>query len=282
MYIVWDKQINVKEFEEKNGIRSYKYKKIFSEWIEEILGDTSSIINIKIEDNKKSYGTTKPVIRTDILKFQIELSSDLLCDIYSNKSKAIFQHEIYHCKDILIQYMNGIIDRKLLSSKIRTTYDYILDLSLKEWSEFYAVYFTTINNDWYETYDIELDIDSIINVIDAIHKNNRKGFFMQLPDDMLYTIRYFIYDLVTMIGIYLGTENFEIVKKYAESNEKYIADYFYHILDILKSKLSQYPVWMSKEEFINLGKEFFSILSYNKIHFSTDDLHDKFFFKCDI
>lgn len=178
MYIVWDKQINVKEFEKKNGIRSYKYKQIFSEWTEEILGDTSSIINVKIEDNKKSYGTTKLVMRADILKFQIELSFDLLYDIHSNKSKAIFQHEICHCKDILIQYRNGIIDRKLLSSKIRTTYDYILDLSLKEWSEFYAVYFTTINNDWYETYDIELDIDSIINVIDSIHKNNRKGFFM--------------------------------------------------------------------------------------------------------
>lgn len=54
---------------------------------------------------------------------------------------------------------------------------------------------------------------------------------------MLYTIRYFIYDLVTMIGIYLGTENFEIVKKYTESNEKHIADYFYHILEILKKQI---------------------------------------------
>ena len=216
------------------------------------------------------------------MKFCIELSSELLSDIYSAKSKSIFQHEIYHCKDILVLYKNGIIDKKLLHSKIHTTYDYVLDLSLKEWSEFYAVYSTVKSNGWYETYTIDLDIESIANVIDEIHANSRKGFSMQLSKNMLCAIRSFIYDMVTMIGIYLVTGNFDIIRQYTESNEKFVADYFNLILNVLQTKLSKYPEWVNKEQFVALGRNFLNILTLNGILYSTDDLHDGLYFKCNI
>lgn len=260
----------------------YQLENQFCIWASEIIGDSSYIENVNIILCKSSYGTTYPKIQHNNITFDIELDSEILSFIESDflKAKAIFQHEIYHCKDIKNQFENKVFDENYFSNKIHTTYDFILDLALSTWSEFYATYYSVKNNHWDEKYDIESDIIFINTFIDYIHRNSRVGYLMKFPNELLYDFRNFTYRCSTMIAFYLNENNEDIVKKYTKKNKNKFPEYFYKILNEYQRKLSSYPNWLEQKEFVNFGKIIFSILSLNQINFSTDDLSDELFFRC--
>ncbi len=295
MNIAFDKDIilfeNKSDFQIIKDYPFYKkyYKPIFLELINELHFDSQYIDSIHILHNKSSYGTTRPQIENNHVSFTIELSDDILLYI-SNvqdsldtfKAKAIFQHEVCHCIEI-----KKLLENKCLNSPnplddnflINTTYNFLYSESVNVWSEFFACYHNRKINEWHEIPDVEKDLIQLNKWINATQHCLIGENDIRLCEDMLTFLHEFWYHMVSIIAIHLHNHEDILINGYQNAEYDYIPKYFEYIYQFFQIKLEYYPIWLSEDNYINLGKALMKILELNNITFSTNDLSDNFIFK---
>ncbi len=295
MNIRFDKNINL--FTNKSDLQIIKelpyykkhYKPIFVNYTNELNFNVRNIDSIHIIHNKICYGTTKYYIKDNHIIFIIELSDDIIPYVSEKqdsletfKAKSIVQHEICHCIEIKQLY-----DRQCLGNenplnenfKINTTYNFLYSEAVNIWSEFFACYYNRKVNEWHECPNVKNDLIQLNKWISAtkyhldIHKD------VQLCEDMLKFLHGFWYHMVTLIAIHLHNQENILIADYQNTKYKYIPQYFEYIYNYFKMHIEHYPVWLSEDNYIDLGKSLFKILEINKIIFSTNDLSDNFIFK---
>lgn len=294
MDIILNKNINL--FKNKNDLQIIKklpyykkfYKPIFLKFINELNFDSKYIDNIHIIHNKQSYGTTKYIMKEKRVYFNIELSDDVLLyisDIQNSldtlKAKSIFQHEICHCIEIKQLYENHYLDTPSPLDEnfvINSTYNFLYSEAVNIWSEFFACYHNRKFNEWHECPNAELDIIQLNKWISAVqyHLNNRES--IKLCESMLFFLHDFWYHMVSVIAVHLHNQEDLLINDYKNTDYNYVPEYFNFIYQYLTVNLEQYPMWLSKENYIKLGKVLMKILEINNITYSTDDLSDNFIF----
>lgn len=298
MELQFDKDIilfrNLKPIEiiKKNPLYRLFYKPILENWILETGFNTNKINKIHIIHNKTSYGTAIPNIINKC--FDIEISDEILLYVSKNqdstetfKSKSVFQHEIFHCieMDALLS-SNALTDDWNVFQEdfhVNTTKNFLVDESIKLWSEFYACYNNFKINFWHEVPNIGIDIKQIDKWIKATHTyiKNSKTEDIKLCEDMLKDIHKFWYDMVSIIAVYIQNKEPLLKKEFSDMYNEfpYLEKYFDLVYTHLNKLIQTYPMWISEKEYITFGKILFQILDMNNIVFSTEDLSDNFIFK---
>jgi len=84
--------------------------------------------------------------------------------------------------------------------------------------------------------------------------------------------------MISLMAVHLHNHEKILIDDYKNSDYDYIPVYFEFIYQYLKTNLDLYPVWLSEENYIKLGKALMKILEINNITYSTDDLSDNFIF----
>ena len=247
------------------------YKQIFQIWINEL--DISDIVidTIYIRSVKKAYGTVIPNISNNNITFNIELSEDISSyvspspnDIDSFKVKTVFQHELFHCCEIVNLY-----SKRVLSSPspldnnfhINTTYNFIYSEGVKIWSEFYACYYNYKINKWHEIANLEDDMHQLDNFFaitnSQLEVSSTKNVY--LSEEMLYTLRKFFNHVVSLITVYLQNKEPLLLKEFTDNYTKYpyLELYFNTVCDYLFKLIETYPNWLSESEYVSFGKHLF-------------------------
>lgn len=280
------------EIKKKMPLYRKHFKPIFQKWILEVDFDIENISTIKIIHNKKTYGTTIYKNINNKAKFDIELDdkvivfvSEIQNSTETFKAKAIFQHEIFHCKEI-INSKNRIGDINPYNENfsITTTYNFLYDNAVKLWSEFYACYYNFQINLWHEIPYIKNDVIKMDRWINAIkiysHQSNKSE--IQLSKEVLQCLYKFWYHTVSLLAVYIQNNEHLIIKEFEDCfmDYPYLKQYINDIKQYLIFLLNSYPDWVSESIYIVFGKKLMSILTINEIDFSTSDMHDNFFFIC--
>lgn len=269
------------------------YKQIFQIWTDEL--DISDIIidTIYIKFQKQSYGTAIPKIANGTMTFDIELADDIAPyvsstqnDIDSFKAKSIFQHELFHCREIVNLYSKHVLPNPSPlddNFRINTTYNFIYCEAVNTWSEFYACYYNYKINKWHEIPNLEDDMCQLNNWVVITNKQLDVSLAknIYLSEEMLYTLRKFFNHVVSVIAVYLQNKEPILLKEFTDNYIKYpyLENYFNMICDKLSQLIDTYPDWLSEDEYILFGKSLLEILHFNNLTYSTDDLSDNFRFK---
>ncbi len=294
MQINFDPNINLFKNKTKtqiiNTIPSYKklYKPIFNKFISEIDIDPKCIHSINIIRKKENYGIAEHFIQESRIYFNIKLADDVLLNIRHVQNstetfmaKSIFQHELFHCVEIkylyekcVLQSPNPLDD----SFGITTTYNFLYDEAVKLWSEFFACYHNRKINEWHECPDARVDINQLNKWISATKYYLDNHEDIRLCEDMLNFLHKFWYNMISLIAVHLHNHEKILIDDYKNTDYDYISVYFDFVYQYLKTNLDFYPVWLSEENYIKLGKALMKILEINNITYSTDDLSDNFIF----
>lgn len=297
MQIIFNPNINLfknkKHSQIINMIPKYKrfYKPIFSKFILEVGIEEKCIHSISIIPDKSSYGTTRHFYKDGSIYFDIELSDEIIPYISFSqnstetfKAKSIFQHELFHCKEIKYIYENHIfystnpLDQEF---EITSTYNFLFDEAVKLWSEFYAFYNNRSINWWHEVPDVRIDIKEVEKWFLASYKIARdsENSEIKICKDMFKTIHSFWYNMVSMIALHMQSEEDILIEDFNNSEIPFIKAYFQCVYDFLKVYNEFYPDWLSEEKYIKFGKVLMSIMKFYHLDFSTDDLSDNFILK---
>lgn len=273
-----------------NSIPKYKnyYKTLINEFIKEV-GINSKYINaVAFVTNKSSYGTTNYFIKDENIYFEIEITDELLPYISSIqnstekfKAKSVIQHELFHCIEIEYLYEHNILSHPNPlddNFEITTTYNFLYDEAVKLWSEFYAVYNNRSINEWHEIPDVRINIIEINRWFLATKElsQNKVNGEIRMCKDMIKSLHAFWYNMIYMIALYIKSDDSILIEDYIKSDIDFIKEYFEIIYKILKLNIDFYPLWLSEENYIQLGKSLISIMRFYHLDFSTDDLSDNF------
>lgn len=269
------------------------YKPIFQKFISEINIDIECINSISVMPiaDKASYGVTRHFIKDGDIYFNIEISDDVLIYIKyiqdsteAFKAKSVFQHELFHCVEIKYLYEN----KKLKSPyplednfEITTTYNFLYDESVKLWSEFYAFYNNRSINWWHEVPDIRIDIKEIHKWLLATREvaMNKKSSEVKMCADMFNSLHEFWYNMISLSALHMQSGENILINDYLKAEIPYIQIYFQTIYDYLKTNITFYPMWLSEENYIKLGRMLMLITRFYGLDFSTEDLSDNFVLK---
>lgn len=269
------------------------YRKYYSDFLSPIIDfvnfDSSKINEIKIIKFDDSYGYFGKVIPIEInneLKFNI-----LYCDVvflwYGNQNnprynyaKGVIAHEFYHCKEMIITSKYIDFHKLYFHGQIDTTYKYIFDLAVTQFSEYYAHFYSsklyTENKDFEKTI---FNSDISLTVLKDALKNEDKVPMYKFQKE---NIESFICNCIIQIARYHSTKDetyihvLDCYKNSKNFSNHYL--YFIRLADLLNEYLIKYPENMSEECLMSFGKLLFSIFNLYKITFSTEDLSDNFEF----
>lgn len=298
MEIVLNRNINL--FKNKNDleyikkVKSYKkyFKTILTAWIDETGFDKNLIHSIIFVANKSSYGMTSPNIVNGMIDFIIEISDDIVPYIYEVQdttekfqAKSVFQHEIFHCKEILYLYENRLLSEPNPFSNnfsIETTYNFLYERSIKLWSEFYACYENHKINPWHEIPNLIIDVKELDKWIKSITiLLNEKYDDIKLTKETINALYTLWYHMISLMAVYMQNKEPLLLKEFQDCylDYPYTKEYFKSIYDYLSNMIANYPNWISEDNYIEFGKKLLSIFEINGITYTTDDLSDNFIFK---
>lgn len=289
---IFNKLTNLEKVKKKPLYRKY-FQPILKNWIKEILEDEVRIDSIHIEHNKKTYGTTYPIFKNNCLSFKIVIddrillhTSEIQNSTETYKSKSIFQHEMFHCKEIYTLFKSNLLEQPNPLNdnyKINTTYNFLYSEAINLWSEFYACYNNYQINLWHEIPNIEIDLKQIDKWLKATHsfiKESKTGE-AKLCKEMLNDIHKFWYHMISIIAVYMNNKEPLLLKEFSDIYPEYpyLEDYFKLVYGYLSKLIRTYPEWISEGEYMVFGKILLQILNFNNITFSTEELSDNFVFK---
>lgn len=292
MHIVLNPNINL--FKDKTKlevvklISKYKnyYNPILKHLITEVDIDDKYINSVSVVSDIETYGVTSYFIKDNNIYFDIAILDDVFIslksmpdDEESYKAKAIFQHELFHCKEIRYLYENEILRKSSPLDddfKITTTYNFLYDEAVRLWSEFYAFYYNRSINEWHEVPDIREDIEDINKWLLASKKLAMQEQYseIRISKDMIKSLHTFWYNMIYLCAIHMQEGENILIDDFLTSNIPCIKPYFEIIYGYLKLNLSVYPSWLSEENYINFGKVLISIIKFYDLDFSTEDLSD--------
>lgn len=213
---------------------------------------------------------TKP-ITFDILLYETIVK----CISIPNKSydfaKAVILHEIFHCKEISIT--SQIIDNKFYFTRTDSTYLLLLRIGMQQWSEYYAHYNSSV---YYRTNpkldESAKDIDAYMTVFsEAMHNENIE---IQMPEEFLLKMENFIRSVIIAVA-----QNNQLGNEKITTHNVYLNNYVFNVSIFMKQKYSEYPTWVSLQNFVDIGKKLMRFLHNYHIGYTTEDLSDNFIFK---
>ena len=277
-----------------NNIESFKSQNkldILNKWIEEIKFDKNLIHSIIFIADKSLYGTTMPNIVNGTINFIIEISDDIvpyICEVQDETdkfiAKSVFQHEIFHFKEILFLYNSNLLPTPNPINDdfpMNTTYNYLYDSAIKLWSEFYACYENYKINPWHEIPNIEIDVNILNKCIIYLSDSIIKYKEIKMHKEILQYSYTLWYHMVSLMAVYMQNKEPLLLKEFQDcySDYPYTEEYFKSIYGYLLNMIEHYPNWISEDNYIEFGKKLLSIFEINGITYSTNDLSNNFIFK---
>lgn len=221
----------------------------------------------------------------DQLKFRIYLSDSLIktTDDGYNELLSTFQHELFHCEEMIKTSLSMGIDNYLTFRKkkeIVTWKQFIIDLGYSKFSEYYAYY----NN--CREYDVH---DVFENWEERINMCNKTLMFMVSSlqwggtmDSLAYRsglndIKNIINATVAHAAYYAVTNDYKYIKVFEDIKEinKPIYDYFQIVQSYLLMKYDEYPKWINNGDgFIEIGKELLRIFEFYGLKYFDNDINE--------
>lgn len=298
MNIDIDKNISqLKEYNEsQNELKIHDLKEYIYQIIcllaNQIDCDISKINEVQIipsNENLGFLGKTAPILKNDILFFDLIFTDEVINWIIDDKNKQynhaieVIAHELYHCEEMLItsQYIN--YKKIYFYNGIDTTYDLILNFAKKQFSEYYAYYYSSN----YFLLNTNCTFKKVINdssiALYVLSDNAKDNLKVILPESFFEKIESFIYTCVKYLAKYHFTNDEKYLHIFDEykDNQMYYLHYKHYLWlnSFLKETFTLYPQKMSEDFLISYGKNLLSIFKLYSLDYSTDDLSDNFILK---
>ena len=231
---------------------------------------------------------TKPIFDKRTVRFQIIISDEIFRHLseYPDTTekymtKSIFQHELFHCKEIEILVNGNFMSnyQKLFSNiEIKTAYDFMLVSAIKVWSEFYSCYQNFKINKWNSVPCLEnefLLIDNKIHYLKYRMEKDKK-LKIAITKNFCNIMFYFWYHMISIIAVYLQEQEKIVIEDfYLHENEyPYLSKYFEFICDKLSEYMRNYPKWLSEDGYIQFAKDLLYIFEMNGLTFKNEDIHE--------
>ena len=287
MYIIkYDNDVRA-ELKDRNF--SLLADKIIQKCMYEVGITLESISEIRVCQSAKLNTTqayTRPIFDKNIVHFQIVISDEIFSNISEYldttekyMTKSIFQHELFHCKEIELLDKGKFIQkyRDLFSNiEIKTSYDFMLISAIKIWSEFYACYQNFKINKWNSVPCLEKEFLLIDNKIHYLkyRMEKDKKLKIAITKNFCNIMFYFWYHMISIIAVYLQEQEKIVIEDfYLHENEyPYLSKYFEFICDKLSEYMRNYPKWLSENGYIQFSMELLYILEMNGLAFKNEDL----------
>lgn len=264
--------------------------RILYKWIAEASMSPDSILEIRVKNKTcmhRNYAITKPVFDEIEVKFVICIADDVFKKItdFIDPSevaiiKSIFQHEIFHCKEIKILAEGNYLPnyRKMFEKiEINSAFDFMLVSGIKTWSEFYACYYNMQLNRWYEIPDLEYYFLTINNRIRYYNRKAKKSEDNKvcISKNFCDTLYKFWYHTVSLVAF--SQQNYSktyIEEIYSREEYPFLSGYFKYIYNKLPTYIEKYPNWLSESGYIQFTKDLLYILKMNGFIFKNEDIHE--------
>lgn len=227
------------------------------------------------KDNKNVYGRVEP-LSSNPLTFKVLLCSNILMTFQkSNRSKSVVLHEFCHCYEIVTTSNLFDFYEKYKRPQCDTR-QIIFATAIECWGEYFAYYFSAKFHE--ESFNLNSQIKALYTYKKALSTCYKHNEEVPYTDDLWNTLIALIRKTVFLVACYNSTKEI----KYAEqlhlfnsiSQKTLFDDYFSDITNYFTELYNTYPIWVSEEKYIEIGRKLFSVIKCIDLDFSTPDLSD--------